>query len=56
MEFPGPPKTSKMQILASIVHHLRMNNVNVYVSKIYPSGLGLGEGEVYIRGNLYSEC
>ena len=56
MEFPGPPKISKIKILASIVHHSCMNNVNVYVSKIYPSGLGLGEGEVHIRGNLYSEC
>ena len=50
MEFPGPPKISKIKILASIVHHLRMNNVNVYVSKIYPSGLGLGEGRCIYEG------
>ena len=44
----------EMEIFASIVHHLRKNNVNVYVSKIYQSGLIFGEriygGEgAYIR-------
>ena len=39
MAFPGLPETSKVQIFASIVHYLRTNNVNVYVSKIFPSGL-----------------
>ena len=39
MAFPGLSETSKMQIFASIVHYLRTNNVNVYVSKIFPSGL-----------------
>ena len=33
---------------ASVVHHLRTNNIIVYVSKIYPSGL-IFEG-AYIRG------
>ena len=45
-------------IFALRVHHLRTNNVNVYVSKIYPSGLTLegayiggrgGGGEGYIQ-------
>ena len=31
-----------MYIFASIVHNLRTNNVNVYVSKIYPRGLIFG--------------
>ena len=39
MAFPGLP-----EIFALIVHHLRTNNVNVFVSKIYPSGLILGGG------------
>ena len=38
-------------IFALRVHHLRTNNVNVYVSKIYPSGLTL-EG-AYIGGGGY---
>ena len=38
MAFPGLPETSKVQIFASIVHYFRTNNVNVYVSKIFPSG------------------
>ena len=42
MAFTGLPETSKMLIFASIVHHLPTNNVNVYVSKIYPSGLIFG--------------
>ena len=39
MTFPGLSETSKMQIFALIVHHLRTNNVNLYLSKIYRSGL-----------------
>ena len=55
-----------MYIFASIVHNLRTNNVNVYVSKIYPRGLifgmllGLnnlffffGGGGVYLRRLIY---
>ena len=53
-----------MYIFASIVHNLRTNNVNVYVSKIYPRGLifgmllglnnfFLGGGEVYLRRLIY---
>ena len=41
MVFPGLPETSKMKIFASVVHHL--GNINVYVSKIYPSGLIFGD-------------
>ena len=44
MAFPGLLETSKMEIFASIVHHLCTNNV--YVSKIYPSGLIFG-GHIY---------
>ena len=53
MAFPVLPETSNMQIFASIVHHLRTNNINVYVSKIYPSGLMayIREGQgAYIPG------
>ena len=39
MAFSGLPETFEMLIFASIVPHLRTSNVNVYVSKIYPSGL-----------------
>ena len=42
MAFPGLPETSKMYIFASIVYHLRTNNINIYVSKIYSSGLIFG--------------
>ena len=49
MAFLGLPETSKVQIFASIVHYLRTNNVNVYVSKIFPSGLIFG-GRGYERG------
>ena len=53
-----------MYIFASIVHNLRTNNINVYVSKIYPRGLifgmllGLnniffGGGGVYLRRLIY---
>ena len=45
MAFPGLPET-----FALIVHHLWTNNFNVFVSKIYPSGLifgGGGGGGVY---------
>ena len=54
MAFPGLPGTSKMEIFASIVHHLRTNNVNVYVFKIYLSGLIFG-GRMS-KGGLYSGC
>ena len=37
-----------MQIFISIVHRLRTNNVNVYVSKIYRSELIFGRRGVYI--------
>ena len=50
MAFPGLPETSKVQIFASIVHYLRTNNVNVYVSKIFPSGLIFVGGRGYERG------
>ena len=60
MTFPELPETSKMWIFTSIVHHLPMNNVNIYVSKIYPSGLIFGRGSIglhiwgaYIPGGLY---
>ena len=43
------PETSKMQIFALIVHHLRTSNVNVYVSKIYPNGLIFGR-DTYTKG------
>ena len=42
MAFWGLPETSKMLILVSIVHHLRSNNVNVYVSEITQVGLFSG--------------
>ena len=54
-----------MYIFASIVHNLRTNNVNVYVSKIYPRGLIFGMllglnnffffwgGGVYLRRLIY---
>ena len=56
-----------MYIFASIVHNLRTNNVNVYVSKIYPRGLifgmllglnnfffwGGGGGGLYLRRLIY---
>ena len=45
MAFPGLPETSKIQIFASTIYHLLTDNVNAYVSKIYPSGLIFGEGE-----------
>ena len=51
MAFPGIPETSKMEIFASKVHHLRTNNVNDNVSKIYLSGLIFGV--VYIRGFIF---
>ena len=56
MAFPGLPETSKVQIFASIVHYLRTNNVNVYVSKIFPSGLiFVGGRGAYIQNvNLVS--
>ena len=54
MAFPGLPETSKVQIFASIVHYLRTNNVNVYVSKIFPSGLIFVGGRGYDRG-AYSQ-
>ena len=51
MGFPGLPEKSKMYIFATIVHHLRTNHVNLYVSKIYPSGLIFeGGGGGYIQG------
>ena len=54
MAFPGLPETSKMWMFASIVHHLRTNNVDVYVSKIYPSELILrGGGGVYTGGLIF---
>ena len=56
MAFPGLPKTSKMKIFASIVHYLITNNVNVYVSKIYPSGLIFRERAYIQGGNLYLGC
>ena len=45
MAFPGLPETPKIQIFASTVYHLLTDNVNAYVSKIYPSALIFGEGE-----------
>ena len=48
MAFPGLPETSKMQTFTPILHHSRTNNVNVYVAKVYPSGLIFEKG--YIRG------
>ena len=42
MTFQGLPETSK--IFVSIVHHLRTTNVNVNVSKIYPTWLIFGGG------------
>ena len=54
MTFQGLPETSK--IFVSIVHHLRTTNVNVNVSKIYPTGLifgGGGEREKGWRGGAY---
>ena len=59
MAFQGLPETSK--IFASIVHHLRTTNVNVNVSKIYPTGLIFGgggereglEGGAYRGGGAY---
>ena len=44
MAFPGLLERSKMEVFASIVHHLCTNNV--YVSKIYPSGL-IFKGHIY---------
>ena len=44
MAFPGLPETS-------VVHNLLTNNVNVYVSKLYPSGLIFG-GRIYGGGGL----
>ena len=43
-------------IFESVVHQLRTNYVNVYVSKIYPSGLTIGGGggvAAYIRRSLF---
>ena len=49
MAFPGLPET-----FALIVHHLRTNNVNVFVSKIYPSGLIFGRGGVEVYIGVYT--
>ena len=41
MAFPELPETSKMKIFESVVYYLRTSNVNIYVSKVYLSGLTL---------------
>ena len=51
MVFPRLPETCMMYIFASIVHHLRTNDVNVYISKIYLSGL-IFRGSIYGVGCL----
>ena len=56
MGFPGLPEKSKMYIFATIVHHLRTNHVNLYVSKTYPSGLIFEGGWGVYTGGLYSGC
>ena len=50
MVFPGLLETSKMYMFASVVHFLCTNNVNVHVSKIFPSRLML---RGFIYGGAY---
>ena len=55
MAFWGLPGTSKMQIFARMVRHLRTNSFNLYV---YPCRLIFGGAYIRAegRGGLYSAC
>ena len=47
-------------MLSNVVHHLHINNFNIYVSKIYPSGLIFGGAYIWdvnwvtYLGGIYS--